>query len=89
MARRPQARGIATRARLLGVQRLQALLEFGQRRGLMRAELDTGAAAFLIHHAIDTTAMQLLVLDRPTLEPDRVLATLTDMICRTVLEEER
>jgi hypothetical protein len=35
------------------------------------------------------TATQLLVLDHPPLEPDRVLAALTDMICRTILEDPR
>lgn len=77
------------RIQALGVERLRELLAFGARRGLMRADLDAEAAAFLIHHAIDMAATQLLVLDQPPLAPDRVLATLTDMICRTVLEDSR
>ncbi len=87
--RDPEVRARWQRIQALGIERLEALLEFGRRRGQMRVDLDTGAAAFLIHHAIDMAAMQLLVLDRPPLEPDRVLAALTDMICRTVLEEDR
>ena len=87
--RDPEVRARWERIQALGIERLRDLLVFGQRRSLMRADLDAEAAAFLIHHAIDMTAMQLLVLDRPPLEPDRVLTTLNDMICRTILEEAR
>ena len=87
--RDPEVRARWERIQALGIERLRALLVYGQRRGLMRADLDAEAAAFLIHHAIDMAVMQLLVLDRPPLDPDRVLTTLTDMICRTILEEER
>lgn len=77
------------RVQALGVERLRELIAFGQRRGQMRAGLDAGAAAFLVHHAIDMAATQLLVLDAPALDPDRVLASLDDMICRYLLEETR
>ena len=87
--RDPEVRARWERIQTLGIGRLRDLLAFGQRRGLLRADLDAEAAAFLIHHAIDMAAMQLLVLDRPPLDPDRVLATLSDMICRTILEEAR
>ena len=87
--RDPEVRARWERIQALGVERLRELLAFGVERGLMRADLDCEAAAFLIHHAIDMAAMQLLVLDRPPLAPDRVLATLTDMICRTILEDPR
>jgi len=87
--RDPEVRARWERIQALGIERFRELLAFGARRGLMRADLDAEAAAFLIHHAIDMTATQLLVLDRPPLEPDRVLATLTDMICRTILEDPR
>jgi AcrR family transcriptional regulator len=77
------------RIQALGVARLRDLFEYGVGRGVLRADLDAEAAAFLIHHAIDMAAMQLLVLDRPPLDPDRVLATLADMIGRTILEDPR
>jgi AcrR family transcriptional regulator len=87
--RDPEVRARWAELQRLGVQRLAGLVTFGQGRGLMRPELDAEATAFLIHHAIDMTATQLLVLDRPPLDPDRVLEALSDMICRAILEEER
>jgi AcrR family transcriptional regulator len=45
----------------LAIERLTALIEFGQRRGLMRADVDAAAAAFLIHHSLDMAVTQLLV----------------------------
>ena len=73
----------------VAVERLRDLLEFGQRRGLMRSSVDAASAAFLIHHAIDMAATQLLVREISEPAPDRVLEELTDMICRYVLEESR
>ena len=71
----------------VAVERLRDLLDFGQRRGLMRAGFDAASAAFLIHHAIDMAATQLLVREVSDPAPDRVLEELTDMIARYVLEE--
>jgi len=73
----------------VGLERLRDLIEFGQKRGLMRAGADPASAAFLIHHAIDMAATQLLVREVSDPEPDRVLEELTDMICRYILEEPR
>lgn len=73
----------------LGVERLCQVVEFGQRRGQMRADVDAASAAFLIHHAIDMAAMQLLVREVRELEHDRVLEELVDMICRYILEDPR
>ena len=72
----------------VGIERLREFIAFGQRRGLMRASIDARAAAFLVHHAIDMAATQLLVLEVAEPAPDRVLEELTDMICRYLLEEE-
>lgn len=71
----------------VAVERLGDLIAFGQRRGLMRASVDAASAAFLIHHAIDMAATQLLVREVSDPEPDRVLEELTDMLSRYVLEE--
>lgn len=73
----------------VAVERLTALIEFGQRRGLMRASIDPHAAAFLIHHSLDMAAMQLFLREHSAPDPDRVLTELTDLICRYVLEEKR
>lgn len=71
----------------VAVERLRDLVEFGQRQGLMRRSADAASAAFLIHHAIDMAATQLLVREVTDPAPDRVLEELTDMICRYILED--
>jgi AcrR family transcriptional regulator len=73
----------------VAIERLCALIEFGQRRGLMRASLDPRAAAFLVHHNLDMAAMQLFLREHSALDRERVLTELTDLICRYVLEESR
>jgi AcrR family transcriptional regulator len=73
----------------LAVERLTALIEFGQRRGLMRAGLDAQAAAFLIHHSLDMAVAQLLLRQHATPEPERVLKELAELICRYILEDQR
>jgi AcrR family transcriptional regulator len=73
----------------LAIERLTALLEFGQRRGLMRASLDAQAGAFLIHHSLDMVVAQLLLREHASLDPDRVLEALTDLIACYILEEKR
>lgn len=69
--------------------RWQGLIEFGQRRGLMRADVHPASAALLIHHAIDMAATQVLVRDLAEPDPEHVLHELTHMICRYILEETK
>jgi AcrR family transcriptional regulator len=88
-ARDPEVRQRYQRIEELAIERLRALFEFGQRRGLMRQELDPHAAAFLIHHSLDMAVAQLLLQQQATPEPERVLQELVAMICRYVLEESR
>jgi AcrR family transcriptional regulator len=71
----------------LAIERWRALLDYGQRRGLFRADVHPASAALLIHHAIDMAATQVLVRDLVDPEPEHVLRELTNMICRYVLEE--
>lgn len=71
----------------LALLRFQELVEVGRRRGQMRADLDPSSAAFLVHHAIDMAATQLLVREVIDPSPDRVLEELADMICRYLMEE--
>lgn len=70
----------------IAIERLTALIEFGQRRGLFRSQLDPHSAAFLIHHSLDMAIAQLLLRDQ-TVSAQRVVAELTDMICRYVMME--
>ena len=76
------------RVEQLAIERLTALIEFGQRSGLMRAGADAHAAAFLIHHSLDMAVAQLLLRDHAEPEPERVLRELCDLICRYILEEK-
>ncbi len=75
------------RIRQVGIERLRELIEFGQKRGLMRRDVDPLAAAFLVRHAIDMAATEVLVHRISDPPPERVLEELTDMICRYILEE--
>lgn len=87
--RDPDVRVRLQRIRQVGIERLRALIEFGQRRGLMRAGVEPLAAAFLIRHSIDTAATQVLVHRVADPAPEQVLEELTDMICRYILEDPR
>jgi AcrR family transcriptional regulator len=70
----------------IAIERLTALIEFGQRRGLFRERLEPESAAFLIHHSLDMAMAQLLLREHGV-QPDRVLAELTDLICRYAMDE--
>lgn len=87
-ARDPEVAGRYRRIEEFAIARLTDLLEFAQRRGLMRKCIDARAAAFLIHHSVDMAAMQIFLRGDRAPDPTRVLAELTDMICRYVLEEK-
>ena len=77
------------RIRQVGVERLRGMLEYGQRRGRMRKDVDPLAAAFLITQTIDMVANEVLVHRMTNPEPDAVLEGLTDMISRYILEDPR
>jgi AcrR family transcriptional regulator len=88
-ARDDEVRRRYQRIEQVAVERLTALIEFGQRGGLMRNSVDAHAAAFLIHHSLDMAAMQLFLREHSAPDPERVLYELTDLICRYILEEKR
>jgi AcrR family transcriptional regulator len=88
-ARDPEVAARYRRVEQIAISRLTDLIAFAQRRGLMRAQLDPGAAAFLIHHSIDMAAMQLFLRGSSEPDPETVLGELTDMICRYALDEDR
>jgi AcrR family transcriptional regulator len=87
--RDPEVRSRYQRIEQMGALRIRELVEFGQRRGLMRRQLDGASAAFLCQAAIDMAATQLLVREVTDPDPDRVLEELTDMLCRYLLEDPR
>ena len=82
-----EVRGRVQRIRQVAIERLRELILFGQKRGLMRRNIDALAAAFLVRHAIDISATEALVHQVAEPAPERVLEELTDMICRYILEE--
>ncbi len=87
--RDPEVRRRFQRIERLGAERLRQLIEFGQQRGLMRADLEPTAAAFLVHNSIDNVASQLLVRELAEPDPERVLQELGDMLCRYLVEDSR
>lgn len=87
--RDPEVRRRYQRIEQVGIERMRELVAYGQRRGLLRRDLDSESAAFLCHHAIDLVATQLLVREVVDPEPDRVLEELGEMICRYLLEDPR
>jgi TetR/AcrR family transcriptional repressor of nem operon len=87
VARDPEVHARYHRIEQLAVARLTALIEFGQRRGLFRAELDAQSAAFLIHHSLDMAVLQLLLRQHTDLPPLHVRDELAQMICRYLIEE--
>jgi AcrR family transcriptional regulator len=87
--RDPEVRRRFQRIEQAAVGRLREFIEFGQRRGLMRADADAASAAFLVQHAIDMAATQLLVREVTDPPHEAVLGELVDMICRYLLEDPR
>jgi AcrR family transcriptional regulator len=83
----PEVRRCYQRIEEAATGRLRDFIDFGQRRGLMRTDVDAACAAFLIHHAIDMAATQLLVREVSDPPADAVIEELATMISRYVLEE--
>lgn len=75
------------RIRQVSIERLRAMIEYGQQRGRMRSGVDSLAAAFLITQSIDMAATEVLVHRHTDPAPEAVLDELTDMICRYILED--
>jgi AcrR family transcriptional regulator len=75
------------RIQQVSIERFRDLIAYGQRRGLMRRDVDPLAASFLIRHAIRSAATEVLVHRIPDPAPEQVLEGLTDMICRYILED--
>lgn len=83
----PEIRERRQRIDRLAVERLAAGLEAGRSRARLRTERAPRAAAFLLHHAVETVAVQLLVRDVADPPPDEVLEELATMICLYLLPE--
>lgn len=86
-ARDEEVRHRYQRVEQVAIERLASLIEFGQRRKLMRPGVEPQAAAFLIHHSLDMAVAQLLLREPSGPAPERVLSELTELFCRYLLEE--
>ncbi len=82
-----EVRSRLARIQQVSIERFRDLIVYGQRRGLMRRDIDPLAASFLIRHAIRSAATEVLVHRVADPAPERVLEGLTDMICRYILED--
>jgi AcrR family transcriptional regulator len=69
-------------------ERLRDLLVLGQKRGVIRAELDPLAASVLVRRSIEAAATEVFVHRMTDPAPERMLEGLTDMICRYIFTEE-
>jgi AcrR family transcriptional regulator len=76
-----------SRINQVAVERVRDLLALGQRRGVVRPEVDPLAAAFLVRHSIRTAATEVFVHRMADPAPEHVLAGLIDMICRYIFVE--
>lgn len=85
--RDPEVRSRLARIQQVSIERFRDLIVFGQRRSLMRRDIDPLAASFLIRHAIRSAATEVLVHRIADPAPERVLEGLTDMVCRYILED--
>jgi AcrR family transcriptional regulator len=70
-----------------GAEILAGLIEFGQRRGLLRRKPDPATAGFLMINAIELLVGHVVRQERPASEVERVLDELTDMLCRYLVED--
>ena len=69
--------------------RLRDLLALGQKRGVIRAEIDPLAASVLVRRSIEAAATEVFVHRMTDPAPERMLEGITDMICRYIFTEER
>jgi len=87
--REEEVRRLYDRIEQVQIERLAEFVAFGQQQGVFRARVDAQSAGFLIHHAIDMAATQLLVREVAQPAPDQILSELAEMICSYLLEETR
>jgi len=86
--RDPEVRSRLARVDQVVTERVRDLIAFGQESGTVRPDVDPVAAALLIRHATRGAATDVLVNRLPEADPERVLAALTDMICRYIVLEK-
>ena len=70
-----------------GAELLAGMIEFGQRRGLLRRTPDPMTAGFLMLNAIELLVGHLVRHERPENDVERVLEELTDMLSRYLVED--
>jgi AcrR family transcriptional regulator len=83
----PELRMRKERIDALRIERCAAWIALGQRSGRFRRGLDPAGAAFVIHHAVEAAALQLLVHDVRSPDPETVLTELALMLGRYLVED--
>jgi AcrR family transcriptional regulator len=86
--RDPDVRARCQRIDQIFDQRLSDSLALGQRRGVIRPEIDPLAASILVRRSIRSAATEVFVHRMIDPAPERVLEGLTDMVCRYIFQEE-
>lgn len=72
----------------VAIERMRDLFVLGQHRGIVRADIDPLAAAFLVRRSIEVAAREVFVHRMTEPKPERLLAELLDMVGRYVFVEE-
>lgn len=72
----------------IAIERMRDLFVLGQHRGIVRADIDPLAAAFLVRRSIEVAAREVFVHRMTEPAPERLLAELLDMVSRYVFVEE-
>src|SRR5262245_36059728 len=85
--RDPEVRRRSQHMERAGAELLAGLIEFGQKRGLLRRKPDPMTAAFLMINAIELLVGHVVRHERPGDDVERVLDELTDMLCRYLVED--
>lgn len=85
--RDPEVRRRSQHMEHAGAELLAGLIEFGQKRGLLRRKPDPMTAAVLMINAIELLVGHVVRHERPGEDVERVLDELTDMLCRYLVED--
>jgi len=85
--RDPELRKHFMGLRSAGADRLAAVLEVGQRRGLLRKRIDCRGAAMLLGNALELLTVHMHLLQRPGQDAERMFRELTEMICSYLVED--
>ena len=85
--RDPEVQARYQHVQKISIDRLAALISYGQQTGRMRQGIDADAAAFVIRNMVQMAASQVFVHGVSDPAPTRILRELSEVICHYLLEE--